>query len=441
LGRGVSIHQAAARSGLSQSSLSEWESGRHVPRPELLAFLLDGLRATPEERRRLYELLGQAGAWEALGLPPEARVGSFNADALLGLRLRARLTQQGLAGALGISQAAISRWERGDTEPRPEQLGRLAGALGLRPEELAALAGGARGRSVVTLLSERKDPGEYEEYFPPGHALDEGPGALELLAAYHVVQRRAALDPRWQELHLRCAESYADILMRTRRNQELLRFSSRTLGRLDRREVMKLSVQNLSIMRVLALHRIRDRLPVSDAARVAGWAEHFMPNTGAWALATAAGIAAEWGDRDAVVALIGRVADIQRGQPEAGGAVFAMTRWLTQVGEYRRALDVLEEFWHLHWQTTPPGDPGAISLYSVAARLFYHLGDRAQAERLLTQGESALGQAITPANREAAEAERRGFADVRRLLEGEPGPNGRSEAPEGRTPPPGTKAS
>jgi len=40
-------------------------------------------------------------------------------------RLRHRLTQQGLALLLGVSQKTVSRWERDEDKPRPEQQGRF----------------------------------------------------------------------------------------------------------------------------------------------------------------------------------------------------------------------------------------------------------------------------------------------------------------------------
>jgi transcriptional regulator with XRE-family HTH domain len=48
----------------------------------------------------------------------------------LGLRLR------DLSDRSGITAGVIARLERGQVEPKPEAIGRLARALGVRPEEL-----------------------------------------------------------------------------------------------------------------------------------------------------------------------------------------------------------------------------------------------------------------------------------------------------------------
>lgn len=46
------------------------------------------------------------------------------------LRVHRRLTQQQLADRAGVGQTSLSRWERGDCAPRPENLERLLDALG-----------------------------------------------------------------------------------------------------------------------------------------------------------------------------------------------------------------------------------------------------------------------------------------------------------------------
>lgn len=54
------------------------------------------------------------------------------------LRERKGLTQQDVADILGVTPAAVSKWENGSSKPRVEMLCRLAKLLGVRIEELLA---------------------------------------------------------------------------------------------------------------------------------------------------------------------------------------------------------------------------------------------------------------------------------------------------------------
>jgi DNA-directed RNA polymerase specialized sigma subunit len=57
-------------------------------------------------------------------------------DRLKELRLDANLTQEELAEITDLTQSTISRLEKGGRRPRPKTLGKLAYALGVKPEEL-----------------------------------------------------------------------------------------------------------------------------------------------------------------------------------------------------------------------------------------------------------------------------------------------------------------
>ena len=54
------------------------------------------------------------------------------------LREQKGLTQADLSGMLGVTPAAVSKWENGSSKPRVEVLFQLAQILGVRPEELMA---------------------------------------------------------------------------------------------------------------------------------------------------------------------------------------------------------------------------------------------------------------------------------------------------------------
>ncbi len=57
------------------------------------------------------------------------------------LREAAGLSQQQVAGKVGMSQAAYAYWERNPVALRPEQLQKLADALGISVEELVGTHG------------------------------------------------------------------------------------------------------------------------------------------------------------------------------------------------------------------------------------------------------------------------------------------------------------
>lgn len=54
------------------------------------------------------------------------------------LREKKGLTQADVAGMLGVTAAAVSKWENGSSKPRVEVLFKLAEILDVRPEELIA---------------------------------------------------------------------------------------------------------------------------------------------------------------------------------------------------------------------------------------------------------------------------------------------------------------
>lgn len=61
---------------------------------------------------------------------------TFSPDQLIGMRKRAGLKQQDLADALGVTQAAVSEWERGRSRPEINKLPELAEVLGCNMEDL-----------------------------------------------------------------------------------------------------------------------------------------------------------------------------------------------------------------------------------------------------------------------------------------------------------------
>lgn len=74
------------------------------------------------------------------------------------LREEKGLTQADIAEQLGVTAAAVSKWENGSSKPRVEVLFKLAEILGVRPEELMA------GHYIEE--NEEKDPNTYSIKIP-----------------------------------------------------------------------------------------------------------------------------------------------------------------------------------------------------------------------------------------------------------------------------------
>jgi transcriptional regulator with XRE-family HTH domain len=128
--RGLSLVEASRRSGISRKTLQRWESDEHAPRGEALAALLTTLEATPHERAALLADVPiaqarSAMAMTALGSP--AHPGQI----LRAVRERQGITQTQLAHALGVSQAAVAKWESGHAAPSADTFGRLTAILGV----------------------------------------------------------------------------------------------------------------------------------------------------------------------------------------------------------------------------------------------------------------------------------------------------------------------
>ena len=67
--RKQSLGAVARRADISKSAISKWESGQHMPRPEILRLVLDALQADSQTRAGFAELFGRREAWTALGRP------------------------------------------------------------------------------------------------------------------------------------------------------------------------------------------------------------------------------------------------------------------------------------------------------------------------------------------------------------------------------------
>ncbi len=96
----LSQKDLAQKIGVATSVVSQWETGQTKPSKTTL--------------KRVFEVLGHTADGETI-LEPEASVKTL----LLTARRRLGLTQKDFADKLKVSQAAISVWEKGRSEPRP----------------------------------------------------------------------------------------------------------------------------------------------------------------------------------------------------------------------------------------------------------------------------------------------------------------------------------
>lgn len=68
-------------------------------------------------------------------------------EALKEHRLRCQMTQEFVAESVGVSRQAVSKWERGDSDPSTSNLLALAKLFGVSAEELLRNVGSAGGET------------------------------------------------------------------------------------------------------------------------------------------------------------------------------------------------------------------------------------------------------------------------------------------------------
>ncbi|RYG48830.1 XRE family transcriptional regulator [bacterium] len=191
LSRGLSLADAAARGGTSKAALGAWEIETRQPRGPALARLLEALGADDRTKARLLDLADPEHARLALAGSP------FGSHVDVGMVLRAMrerrgLAQADLAGRLGVSQAAVSKWELGEAAPSVETVHALGFALGALAEETLALASAAgRGGGGLPQSPEAALAAMGAHAVP--YALREA----ALLGWEAELGRRAARDARW----------------------------------------------------------------------------------------------------------------------------------------------------------------------------------------------------------------------------------------------------
>lgn len=152
--RGLTLRQLARAARVNVSTLSRWEAGMTTPRVYELRAVLTALRATETECAQAWQLLDAPRATPMAvgvreGAPSPSGAAPIGGELLRALRGRRGWTLEQVALHVGVTVSTLSRWERSESWPSDEQLGRLCTVLGASEAEHQALQ---NGRGVLTWL-------------------------------------------------------------------------------------------------------------------------------------------------------------------------------------------------------------------------------------------------------------------------------------------------
>jgi transcriptional regulator with XRE-family HTH domain len=214
--RGLSLDEASRRGGASKAALSAWENGTRCPRGPALVRLLDALEANARIKAQLLLLADPQQARIALAgshLGAPIAVGTI----LRAMRKRRGMAQADLARAIGVSQAAVSKWEVGDAAPSPETVHVLGFALGASVEEtLALMSVGAGGRSGLSEDPETALAQIWSQRHP--YPLRE----MVFLGYEAELRRRIVHSDRWEVCLVSVIAARANFLFEEERNREII---------------------------------------------------------------------------------------------------------------------------------------------------------------------------------------------------------------------------
>ena len=115
---GLTQNELADAIGTSQASVSKWETGAAVPSAEQLG--------------EIYDLSYKKHRLPVTFFKPVGGIGGQvqpNPEEVAYIRGELSYSQAELGKLLGVSEATVSRWERGISVPRPEVTKRLLGLL------------------------------------------------------------------------------------------------------------------------------------------------------------------------------------------------------------------------------------------------------------------------------------------------------------------------
>ncbi len=140
---GLTQKALAGLLGVSMTSVADWEQGRKFPEWHSLVRLADLFGLSTEDIERLRPPHGTEAALRLLapanasGLPDLGH--RSLAWLMLAWRHRQGVTQAELAKRCGVTQSAVSLWEKGREFPQGRTLLRLAGVLGLSGDTIERL--------------------------------------------------------------------------------------------------------------------------------------------------------------------------------------------------------------------------------------------------------------------------------------------------------------
>ena len=151
--RGQSLSAVARAAGIARSTLVRWESGKTLPRTLELESVLNVLDVAGAQRQPFFDAIpctrfvtyqADSGVLHQSGSPHQL---------LRAMRLRQGMSQQEVSAHLGVSNAAVSQWERGESWPSSDHLHSLCFFLAAAPEEVMALSRGPARLGMRTDLS------------------------------------------------------------------------------------------------------------------------------------------------------------------------------------------------------------------------------------------------------------------------------------------------
>ena len=137
--RNLSILGLCELSGISKTTLDNWQSGRTLPGAAELEILISVLNLSSPDQRLLRRSIGLP---RAIVLLPEGERPPLTGGLLRAMRLRRGLTQSDVARRLSVRQGTLAKWEKSDDWPDADKLGALCVVLQASHCEVEAILNG-----------------------------------------------------------------------------------------------------------------------------------------------------------------------------------------------------------------------------------------------------------------------------------------------------------
>ncbi len=356
--RGLSVRGLAQTAGVGRSTLSDWETGKSLPRLPELEIVFDALQVSPSERQDILRgmetprALRQSQGETALFCPEfveRAGLLPHGGDLLKAMRFRKRWTLQAAARRIGVRQTTLGRWERGEHFPDGERLQTVCFIYRASEAEVVALTCGRYSLdqdTAETLPFDALEARFRSELEPIELAAEIHPGS-EL----RYLSMEAALYPyalRNEKARLLLSEVYAhhaNYLRNWRITSDVYAFRSLELLPSANRLPAFAALAIVSVSDVL-IHR-HDKGQRSAKAWMTGWLKRdFPPLAMSWMLRKFAGLLKIQGDFDGARAQLYRAEALPWHENSAFDLIeirryHAMT--LLAAGDAGRGLDYLPD--------------------------------------------------------------------------------------------------